>query len=212
MKIYSYGFILIFNLLIILSISGCSAIWEGDPRWENIIISKECNSFNGKYYAYDESKHAILTGQIIDRPNTQADGKYSELIKFREDSRAWYSDENEQRRIEAYKKYIVYLEKKGSILNAYLFNHDEQPDLLLRIKLDHTNVGCDRHGNLIMRSVRLRQGGEFTIGSAYATETSLSIRPDESLQVIKLERIWFGTMEKVPDKSKKDIYLFNPVK
>ncbi|QNP48771.1 hypothetical protein [Diaphorobacter aerolatus] len=210
MKILRNRLFLICNTFLVLSLTGCLTIWEGDPRWEIPITSKECDSFTGKYYAYDDGNDAILTGKIIDRPNIQADNKYSQLIKFRQESRAWYSDENEPQRIKAYKKYIVYLEKKGSILSVLLLNHDAQPDILVRIQLDHPNVGCDRNGNLIMRSILLFNSGDFRPGSAFATELSLGRLPNGQLQLIELERMWHRTMNKTPDEVRKKIYLFNP--
>ncbi|QNP48774.1 hypothetical protein [Diaphorobacter aerolatus] len=188
-KILRPHLFLICNALLVLPLTGCLTIVEGDPRWEIPIISKECDSFTGKYYAYDEAHDAILTGEIIDRPNIQADNKYSQLIKFREETRAWYSDENEPQRTRAYRKYIVYLEKNGSILNARLFNHDTQPNILVRIQLDHPNVGCDRNGNLVMRSIHLFNSGDFRTGSAFAKEISLRRMPNGQLQLMELKRM-----------------------
>ncbi|QNP48775.1 hypothetical protein [Diaphorobacter aerolatus] len=214
MKILNITLLLICEVLLILSLTGCLTIWEGDPRWEIPIISKECDSFSGKYYAYDEENHAILTGKIGDRPNIKVDDKYSQLIEYHEYSREyslkWYSEANKPQRIKVYRQYIVSVEKNGSIINVSLFNESSQPDILVRIKLDHPNVGCDRNGNLVMRSILLFNSGDFRPGSAFAKELSLSRLPNGQLQLMELERIWYGTMNKAPDEVRKKIYLFNP--
>ncbi|QNP48776.1 hypothetical protein [Diaphorobacter aerolatus] len=210
MKILSPRLFFICNMLFVLSVPGCLTIWEGDPRWEIPIVSKDCDFFYGNYYAYDELHGVLFTGQINDRPSIEVDDKYSHLIILREDYLTWFREANKLQRIAAYKQYVVHLEKNDSILNVLLYDHAARPIINVLIKLDHPNVGCDRNGNLVMRSILLFNSGDFRPGSAFATEISLGRLSNGQLQLMELERIWYRTMNKAPDEVRRKIYLFNP--
>ncbi len=197
-----------------LMLASCGSIIEADPKWEMPIVSKNCRSIDGYYYAYSPNSHALLTNELDDVMHSdRVEKKFSKYNILKEIDNEPYTREREEwKKKNDYPRRTVQIETALDMVVLSVFDADRMPSMIFTIDLSHARVGCNEEGDLTTHWLSLRHGAELTKGTALANETSIKKLSDGRLQVTTIRRTWVSNMNNSPDSRTKKVVVFERVR
>ncbi len=207
-----------FIITVCVAVSGvmlasCGAMIKGDPKWEMPIVSKNCRSIDGYYYAYSPDSDSFLTNELWDRSSDRDEKKFSYYTSLMEIKEEPYTRERANwRKKNEYPHKILQIEENSESIKFVTYNVDRQAEYSVTVDLRHARVGCNQEGDLTTHWLSLNYGAELTPSTASAKETSIKKLSDGRLQVKTIRRTWVSNMNNPPDSRREKVVVFERVR
>ncbi len=194
-------------------LASCGAIIKADPKWEMPIVSKNCRSIDGHYYAYSPDSKSFLTDDLWDVSSDRDEKDFSYYTSLREIKKEPNTREREKwRRENEYPYRTLKIETASELVKFVTYDADRQARYSVTVDMGHARVGCNQEGDLTIQGLSLHYGAEFTPGTALAKETSIRKLSDGRLQATTILRTWVSNMNNPPDSKREKVVVFERVR